>query len=94
MIQKKLEKPMEWDKATEYAKSLNLGGYRDWHLPTKDESEIIFKIRYICGIQFDGISFWSSETSDDGCAYNIWLHTGSFSLVPKKYYRNDVYCVR
>lgn len=95
MIQKNLEKPMEWDKATAYAKSLNWGGYSDWRLPTKDESEIIYKIRYICGIHYpyNEVSFWSSETSDDGHAYRIFLHTGIFYLSPKKY-SSGVYCVR
>ncbi len=93
MIQKNLEKPMEWDKATAYAKSLNWGGYSDWRLPTKDESEIIRKIRYICGIHYpyDEISFWSSETSGDGRAYMIWLHNGIFTL---QKYSSGVYCVR
>ena len=98
MIQKNIgniENRMEWNKAMEYAKSLNLGGYSDWRLPTKDESEIIYKIRHICGIHYpyDEISFWSSETSGDGRAYTIRLNNGVFTL-EEKYLWNDVCCVR
>ncbi len=61
-----------WDDADNYAQELELGGYSDWRLPTKEEFlELYFAFDYgIANAKDQGIviegNFWSAEKEGYG----------------------------
>ena len=59
---------MTWDETFDYAKKLRTGGFSDWRVPTKEELEIIYKIKDRCGIE-DTDWFWSSSTYVSSASY-------------------------
>jgi len=65
-------KQMNWNEATEWAKGLDLGGYRNWRLPSKEELEQLAKsagdnkpAEYFNSIGFDNVQandgYWSQN---------------------------------
>lgn len=77
-------KELTWSNAMNYVKSLSLGGYNDWRLPTKEEFEIFLKIgvndHLMClkingfsDIQSDGY-YWSSASCADIAGYAWMAH--------------------
>ena len=60
---------MRLEQAVQYAKNLKKGGFCDWRVPTKEELEIIYKIKDICGIKKNDEWFWSSSTLLDNSDY-------------------------
>lgn len=68
MIAKKRSPEMTWDETFDYAKKLRTGGFSDWRVPTKEELEIIYKIKDRCGIE-DTDWFWSSSTYVSSASY-------------------------
>jgi formylglycine-generating enzyme required for sulfatase activity len=69
--QAKAQKQMPWQEARNYAKSLRLGKYADWRLPTIEELETLLnREKYDPASDFPNMSnyhFWSSSSY----AYNL-----------------------
>lgn len=86
---------MNWNDAMQYAKNLRKGGFRDWHVPTKEELLEIYKIKDICWINENDGLFWSSSVwsgySDFACY--VFFYDGNVNNVNvgHNYY---VRCVR
>ena len=66
---------MTWYDAMQYAKNLRKGGFSDWRVPTLQELNEIYKIKYFCGINYFSLGsnimsrmilphFWSSSCED------------------------------
>ena len=83
---------MYLSNAMEYAKTLRLGGFNDWRVPTKDELYEIYKIRNVCGIKFDGTNYLSSST-DKGDPWVMNFYNRDVSLRGTGY-NGYVLCVR
>ena len=83
-----------WNEAIEYAKNLKIGEFEDWRIPTKEELEVIYKIKNDCGINKFDDCFWSSTCADNTeCALLMNFYFG------KEYYGHKSYkyycrCVR
>jgi len=96
MIEKTcLDESLSWVKAVEYAQNLKLGDFDDWRIPTKEELEIIYKIKDSCGISRNNNWFWSSSTKADN-AEKVWIvnfEDGCLSSIVKTY-SYFVLCVR
>lgn len=52
------------DEARKYAKGLDLGGFKDWHLPTIQELLAVYALKDICGIKKYKSSFYDFWWSD------------------------------
>ncbi|MBP5590834.1 DUF1566 domain-containing protein [bacterium] len=59
-VQKGFAPSLNWYEAKEYAKNLNLGGYNDWTIPTKEELIALFQLQKIYKLEESDDSFWSS----------------------------------
>ena len=68
IAKEKSPKELTWEEAFDYAKKLRTGGFSDWRVPTKEELEIIYKIKDRCGIE-DTDWFWSSSTYVSSASY-------------------------
>jgi len=81
---------MDWNHAMEYAENLRKGGFTDWRVPTKEELEIIYKIKDACGIEnVNAWWFWSSTNLECLSFFTgNWCHDDSSSAI------NTVRCVR
>jgi hypothetical protein len=77
------EKKMNWHDATEWVKTLTLGGYRDWRLPTKNELLAMMKLggkspsAHFADLGFIGFAkfvgwYWSSTDSTTGSG-DAWI---------------------
>jgi hypothetical protein len=62
--------------------SLDLGGYSDWYLPSKDELNLLFINRVAIG-GFSSYTFWSSTESSDNQAWGQSLSVGNQFTVTK-----------
>lgn len=52
-----------WGEAKKLAKELDLGGFKDWRIPTIEELRTVYQIQNICGLnKVEGI-VWSLSTS-------------------------------
>ena len=64
MIQKgSSEKKLSWLEGVKYAESLELGGFKDWRLPTIGEMKVAHCVRIFCGIKWKNEFSWSSSPS-------------------------------
>lgn len=80
---------MDWNHAIEYAENLRKGGFYDWRIPTKEELQIIYKIKDGCGIgKVNAWWFWSS-TNFECLSFSTgnWITDTSSAI-------NSVRCVR
>ncbi len=93
---------MTWHKAQEYAKSLPLGGNKDWRLPTLAELESLLDRTKARAdgrppmreeVPFrDNLSYWSSTTFERHTK-TAWIvmFDGAYVL---SYYKSNLYSVR
>ena len=61
MIQKDYSTDLHWTDAEKYSNSLNLGGFTDWVIPTKEELSVLFKIKDLCCLKPCNGVLWSSS---------------------------------
>lgn len=94
---------LNWYKATEWVKSLNIGGYHDWRLPTKDEL-VFFSQKggnnpsiWFTNNGFQNIQttehYWSSSSSELG-AWSVSMSDGYVGNGGKGLYDGYVWPVR
>ena len=85
----------DWEEAMKLAKELGIGGFSDWRVPTKEELEIIYKIKDICGIKKNDDWFWSSSIRSDNtdCPWIVSFEDG-YVFDDYKSYSYHVRCVR
>jgi hypothetical protein len=81
------EKKLNWNDAIEYCKSLTVGGYNDWYLPTKDELKFIYQNKNR-NMMLADTSYWSSS---EYSALYAWFQTVSDGY---QYYNTKVYDYR
>ena len=60
--------------AAYYCKTLTLGGYNTWYLPSFDELTGCYANK---GLHFAGEYYWSSTEYDGTHAYNIYMGNGN-----------------
>jgi hypothetical protein len=59
---KESEKELQWNDAISYCRSLNIGGYTDWHLPDYDELNFMYQNLNTKGLGgFSDSWYWSSS---------------------------------
>ena len=80
-VQKGFAKSLNFYEAREYAKNLNLGGYNDWTIPSKDALIALFQLQKIYGLKPSEDSFWSSSLFGN-MSKKPTLSTVSFSINP------------
>lgn len=61
---------MTWDDAMSACNNLELNGYSDWHLPTKEELNTLYQNKDRVGGFADNDGYWSSTEGDD---YYAWV---------------------
>lgn len=93
-------KTMNWHEAMEYAKNLQLGGYSDWRLPTKEEFQNVIEN---CGgifVKYDGDD-WDKNTIEknrNNSQYHNCIKSKGFFLswywCNKEYYSSTAWGVR
>jgi len=69
--------------------TLSAGNHYDWHLPSKDELNIMYQNKEMTG-NFTGYNYWSSSESTTSKA---WCQNFS-SGVQNTQYKNNTYRVR
>lgn len=80
-------KVMNWNKAMEWVKNLNYGGYNDWHLPSKEEFEVFVKQGGNSPSEWFNVNgfnkvrayfYWSSSTCEYNAdeAYDVYMPEG------------------
>ncbi len=87
-----------WDKANEYVRNLELGGYTDWRLPSREEFlELYFAFDYgsanakDLGIVIEG-NYWSAEK--DGMGFSGAWKDGDSCEISRSYQRANKGYVR
>ncbi len=76
-----------WSQANNYCKSLALGGYTDWRLPTRKELETIYDKRLSKEfkarnpIELKGADMWA-EATESGNAWMFSFFNGGTSMLP------------
>ena len=76
-----------FSNAEKYADNLALDGFGGWRLPTKEELEIIYKIKDVCGIENVSGLFWCSK--ENTFAFGCKTKSGTY-----KSNLNHVRCVK
>ena len=91
LIVEYLKRIGESGKAAQLCASLNIGGYSDWFLPSKDELDLMYKNLKQKG--FGGFSndyYWSSSQSSINYAWTQVFYSGS----QDSYVKDNAYSVR
>ena len=74
----------ETDRAAQLCVALVYGGYSNWHLPSKDELNLIYENLYLEGVGgFYAGGYWSSSEGDVSNAWGHSFYTGLQGYVPK-----------
>ncbi len=69
---------------------LQLNGYDDWFLPSRDELYLMIRFNDINeDIKMEGNHYWSSSESDESEAWGIFS-----SFTPREYYKSNEYWIR
>jgi hypothetical protein len=89
---------MEFNQATDYAAKLDAHGHKDWHVPTKNELNVLFNNRAaIGGFNVSGSNpagwYWSATPYDGWGAWCQRLSDGR-QITSNKGSRLSVRCVR
>jgi hypothetical protein len=82
---------MIWDDAMQWVKTLDIGGYRDWRLPTKDELKVLaqrggyrpaewFNANGFSAVQNDW--YWSSSTDASYTVYALIVYMNNGDVNP------------
>ncbi len=85
---------MDWDQARQWLRSLEIGGYRNWRLPTRNELEELFRrggknpAEYYNGLGFTSVQpswYWASNKGvfDNGSAWVVSMGYGYVSKCNK-----------
>ncbi len=56
---------MGWEQAMQYAKNLRKGGFNDWRVPTKEELELMYRMKFGFEIKENDNWFWSSTLDEE-----------------------------
>lgn len=97
MIQKGAsEKKLSWLESVKYAEGLELGGFKDWRLPTRCEMKVIHCVSLFRGIKWKNESLWSSAPhegyNDEGWVFlPDFKHYGELRRKTDEFYAT---CVR
>ena len=67
---------MTWHQAGEYARTLRLGGFSDWRLPTRDELQRLGARGLDRAFKLAGCCAWSSESEDSSSAWEFHFGEG------------------
>ncbi len=67
----------DWASAKTACDQLDLNGYKDWHLPTKEELDTLYTILKLQGkSNFENSSYWSSSEYNSYYAWRKNFKTG------------------
>lgn len=84
MVQKNdLSSDANWDTASNLCKSSTLGGYTDWHLPTRGELQEIYNNQNVIGKLYG--EYWSKDVWDYRTSYyfhmdrNVAQYSGNYN---------------
>ena len=80
---------MKWTKANKICDDLELNGYTDWYLPSKEELNKLYLNKYIIG-GFSDSWYWSSTEGRPGTAWLEIFNNGNKHI----YFKDDTYNVR
>lgn len=85
---------MDWTQASEYCRSLDIAGYRDWQLPTSEELQSLYRHPESVKHRTDGV-YWSGTVvdADEGTVEYVDFKTGANFWTTKNRTFN-VRCVR
>jgi hypothetical protein len=72
-----------WSKAIARCKAYQANGYRNWHLPSKDELDKLYANRRSIGGFKEHHYYWSSTESDSNDAWDQSFRDGSRNLAYK-----------
>ena len=86
-------KKMDWNKAREYVKTLNRGGYSDWSLPTKEELDELYINKNQIG-NFQNDYYWSDSDFERFYAWNQDFSAGFPNYNYKKFNDYRVRAIR
>ena len=78
----------EWGTAKEKCETLDLKGYNDWHLPSKDDLSQLYQQRGIIGRFVDDYAtnyYWSNLESDASTAWYCYFGSGVISTDNKNF---------
>jgi formylglycine-generating enzyme required for sulfatase activity len=68
---------ISWEEARTYCENLQLGGYSDWRLPTREELKTLHETKAACGWHEPtpvrgAMTVWTSERTDSSArVYNL-----------------------
>lgn len=82
----------DWNKAVQLCKNYRGGGYSNWHLPTKEELNILYEQKDLIG-GFAPSYYWSSTEADSKNAwYQVFFNGNQYGSF--KTYTGKVRAVR
>ena len=70
------EERMTWHQAGQYARTLRLGGFSDWRLPTRAELRDLGRGALSPAFKLAGCCAWSSESEDSSSAWEFHFGEG------------------
>jgi hypothetical protein len=73
----------DWDSAMEECQNLNLNGYADWYLPTKNDLNLLYNQRHVIPV-LNYVYYWSSSEYDTTYAYHFSFYSGYANYGIKK----------